>query len=265
MQLPVFVINLPGSQQRLSEITAALGRQGIAFERIDAVDGRGIPLRQFADYDAALGRRLYGRPLSGPEMGCFLSHRAAAAMVVKSGANYALVLEDDAAPPEGLLELCTALTSWLDAKMAGNWDLVNLSRAPKEQQTPLSEITYPGGRCNLVVAHDFPLTTTALLWSAAGARAFVENSGRIYAPVDQYLRDVHVSSNRGLGCNPAPFSTTRAPSDIRYKLSQRMRDTPWLRYAIVKNLRLMRNARAARQAIQAYQAQARQDSAPHVD
>lgn len=89
--LPVFLINLDRSLERLAAMGERLGRLGIAFERLPAVDGR-------AASEEIAGRNppsLFHRPLGPGEIGCFGSHRRFWSIVVERDLPAAVVLEDD--------------------------------------------------------------------------------------------------------------------------------------------------------------------------
>lgn len=252
--LPCFVINLAANPGRMKVVAAGLATAAIGFERIEAVDGRGRDAAQFPSYDRSLGRRLYGRRISGAEAACFLSHRSAAMRFLATGAEAGLVLEDDAVVPSDLAPCMVGLCEWLAAGFFARWDVVNLGRGSPGAFSPLPFAMPNRPDCRLGVCHAFPLTTTGLLWSRQGAAAFLEASQRIYAPVDQFLCDHFVSSSRGLGFVQAPIRSSGAPSDINYRLWRRIVDTRDLGALITRNRRLKRNARLAEAARLRFQA-----------
>jgi len=72
------VINLDGSDDRLRAVSAALGWASIDFDRLPATDGRALGLDTIDGYDDDRAIRYMGRGLVGGEVGCYLSHLAAA-------------------------------------------------------------------------------------------------------------------------------------------------------------------------------------------
>jgi glycosyl transferase family 25 len=80
----ILLINLARRADRLAWMKAQLAEQGLAFRRIEAVDGAGFP--PMADFRG---------PMTNGEIACHLSHRRCWELLVKSGEAYALVLEDD--------------------------------------------------------------------------------------------------------------------------------------------------------------------------
>ena len=120
--LLTLVINLDRSPQRWQRVSAQLQAQGLAFERLSAVDARAFTPEQQAQLDVAAFHRLHGmEPLPG-ELGCYLSHLKVMRLFLASPAEFAVILEDD-----------VLLTPQLPAAMAGlaacpqRWDMVKLS------------------------------------------------------------------------------------------------------------------------------------------
>lgn len=98
MTFPIYVISLPGCTERQAFISNQLERQGLSFTWLDGVDGRALSdedkCRLYSEDKAV---RQGGRALSSGEVGCALSHLKAYRTLLESGAEMALVLEDDAA------------------------------------------------------------------------------------------------------------------------------------------------------------------------
>jgi glycosyl transferase family 25 len=88
------VINLDRSTDRLAHMRAELGRVGVDFERIAAVDGSTL---EQSELDAFRRARSSAKPqgwLPG-EVGCFLSHFEAWRRIAAAEHPWAAVLEDD--------------------------------------------------------------------------------------------------------------------------------------------------------------------------
>ncbi|MGZ9808949.1 glycosyltransferase family 25 protein [Pseudoroseicyclus sp. H15] len=197
--LPIFLINLDASPERLATATAELSRAGLPFTRLPAVDARGQAPESFAGYDDARARRFYGRPMTGGEVGCYLSHLAGAEAVLASGADMGLVLEDDFTfAAEHPAESLTALADALWGGAAPGWEIVNVGRAAHKYYTPVQ----PVAGHMLMRAHYFPVTTTGVLWSRAGAEAFLATRGEIYAPLDHFFRRFFTQRGTGLALTP---------------------------------------------------------------
>ena len=225
---PVFLINLAGSDDRLTSAQGQLDAAGIAFERIDAVDGRKRAAETFETYDDAAARLFFGRSMASGEVGCYLSHAKAAQAVLDSGAPYGLVLEDDFKAAPQAWPVLNDVIARLNAGVLPDWELVNLCRAPRMVTRPLARLTAHGGEHQLIRAYYFPILATAILWSRAGAQRFVTDYARPVGPVDHVYRRMMCDSGLGLALDPAPFGVTGVESDIAIASGQSVKlKNPW--------------------------------------
>jgi glycosyl transferase family 25 len=239
--IETYLINLDGSNERLLAISERLDAFGIAYERISAVDGRRLDLSTVADYDLGHAERYMGRSLVGGEIGCYHSHLKVAKRFLQSDARYALVLEDDALPLCNPVELLESALADLEA-IDPDWLLMNIGNNKLKIATPLGRYTIGGHQCELVAAHYFPMTTSAIVWSREGARLFVEQHQKMFAPVDNYFRYWITRSGHGYSFSPAPVTTTEAASQIlagsgRERKSYKRK---WF-YGLTKQRRLMQD------------------------
>ena len=92
--IPVYVINLARSADRRAFMQAALAQAGVGGEFVAAVDGRRC--------------RAGPRAISGAETALILSHRKVWRRFLRSAAEYAVVLEDDAHLGDGFAKLLEA-------------------------------------------------------------------------------------------------------------------------------------------------------------
>lgn len=103
MSLPVYVISLTDSHDRRATISSALDALGVPFQFFDAIDGReALPPDYEAQVDREGAARAMGRPMSDGEFAAALSHLHLYKKIVASGAEHALVFEDDAQPTKDL-------------------------------------------------------------------------------------------------------------------------------------------------------------------
>lgn len=211
--LNTYVINLDGSNDRLAAISERLAAFGVTYTRVCAVDGRQMDLARLPEYDSDRAERYMGRSLVGGEIGCYLSHLKVAREFLTSDASYALVLEDDALPLCNPVELLNKALPDLEA-VDHDWLLINIGNNKLKISTPLEQYQVGNHRCELVAAHYFPMTTSAIVWSRRGAKRFLAEHRQIFAPVDNYFRYWLTRTGHGYSFSPAPVTTTEAASQI---------------------------------------------------
>ncbi len=108
--IPVYVINLDRSTDRLEKIQRSALRHKIGFIRVPAVDGRVVPASERLGLSELLFRLRCGRCRSLPgEYGCYRSHLETLRMIADGTAPAALVMEDDVEFADGLGEAIPAL------------------------------------------------------------------------------------------------------------------------------------------------------------
>lgn len=250
--LVTYVINLDGSNDRLAAATAVCGRLGLTFERVAAFDGRRVATADLPGYDDQQTRKLFGRSLTGGEIGCYLSHLDCARRFLTSGAVFGLVLEDDVAASPAARQALDDLLQMLKAYPQSSWHLANLGAAPRQAWTRLATLNTGQDVCR---AHYFPVTTTALLWTRAGAEAFLRDGCQIRMPVDHFLRYWASRSDMGLACRPAIFSASLVGSEIDAAKRRRSVDRGWA-YFWAKQRRLWSDKRCAQRNMRAFRAKA---------
>ncbi|WP_292896672.1 glycosyltransferase family 25 protein [Nitratireductor sp.] len=88
----IYLINLSRSSDRLERMQELCVDAGLELARVEGVDGRELSAD---DIDkVVVGESRWGKLTPG-EVGCFLGHRKCWEALVKEGAQYAVVLEDD--------------------------------------------------------------------------------------------------------------------------------------------------------------------------
>ena len=113
-----FVINLDRSPDRFQRISSDLTRLGIPFARLAAVEGRAIDPDNAPCFSRAEYERRHGKRPTPCEIGCYLSHMHAMRRFLDSGAEFALILEDDAILADTLPGVLKGLE-----QLAGEWNI----------------------------------------------------------------------------------------------------------------------------------------------
>lgn len=91
-QIPLFLINLDRSPDRLAAFRDQMEGLELTFERVAAVDGCDIPEEEV---HRLLQNKSHLFSLKRGEMGCFLSHRKVWNIIVERKLNWAFIAEDD--------------------------------------------------------------------------------------------------------------------------------------------------------------------------
>ncbi len=175
-RLRTWVINLDRAPERWASVSAQLQRLGLPFERLPAVDARAFTPQQRAQLDDATFRRRHGMtPLPG-ELGCYLSHVEVMQRHLASGAEFALVLEDD-------VRLTDRLPAVLQGLMAnpGRWDMVKLSAVHSGTPQPYLEVA-PGQ--HLAVMLSRCTGSSAYLMNRRAAAAYAHGLLPMQLPYD---------------------------------------------------------------------------------
>ena len=179
MNLPIILINLSESKARLERSQQELAKFGLSFERLEAVDGRKMSKEEI-DKVSHWDKSAFFKPLSPGEIGCFLSHIAAAEKIVRENWPHALVLEDD-------FRLTPHFTDIISEA---------LKNAPLGFHIIKLQGNVRGGEVviNLNIDHkimrhrSISAQTVAQLWSLEGAIAFLSITRPLRRPVDVQLK-----------------------------------------------------------------------------
>lgn len=212
-ELAVYLINLDTSPDRLAAAQTAMAAQGTDFIRIPGVDGRQTPPESVPGYDPDAAQHYFGRALNGGEVGAFQSHLRALKTFVEGGAAYGLILEDDMDPDAGALAVVRGIVQWQKARR-DDWYVANLGAKRQKITTHVVTLEVDGTTIDVLRGHYFPMLATALLWTRAGAQAFLAQHERIDCPWDHATRRWLTQTDMGLTVAPPVFLTTGATSQI---------------------------------------------------
>ena len=112
----VFVISLKSDEARREKLKERFKNYG-EFKLVEATDGRAMSAKEYYGY-ALPSLEAYGRLLSPSEVGCSLSHVRAYEEFLKSGASFALILEDDVIGDESGIKKAFETAAKMDAGSA---------------------------------------------------------------------------------------------------------------------------------------------------
>ncbi|WP_427023682.1 glycosyltransferase family 25 protein [Aureimonas ureilytica] len=167
-------INLDRAAPRRAFMEAQGAKLGLALERVRAVEA--------GEIGASLAARLNGRwerPLTLPELGCFLSHHGLWREIAEGSAPV-LVLEDDAILSRQLPSALPVLVGFEPA------EFLNLESFERRRFVARKAVALGDGVSVRRVYRDKSGSAAYLLWPA-GARKLLARAERGAAPVDAFL------------------------------------------------------------------------------
>jgi len=220
MKLGVYLINLDSSTDRLAQASAELKKHNIEFERISAVDGRKLDVKECSQYDSKRSNAYTGRDLLGSEIGCYLSHKKALETFVNSDADLGLILEDDLHLNEKFTTMLLEIVKVLNSN-TNDWAVVNIAANKRK----LSKIIMNIQGHDLLKAYYFPILALGLLWSKQGAKSFLASMGDIYTPIDVEIQAWACKTGLGLSVYPPIVKPSGADSDIDANTLAEKRDS----------------------------------------
>lgn len=125
----VFLINLEDDKERLIRADRQLRAQGIAYERIEAVNGR--ELDATAKQKSVNGFGWWcaiGRPVRDGEIGCALSHYLVYEKMIRENLPFCCVFEDDLVLSKGIYSALKEIEGFLNPKLPQVVLLTNYSK-----------------------------------------------------------------------------------------------------------------------------------------
>ncbi len=235
LPVPIILINLDRSPERLDAMRRQLGGLGLAYDRLPATDGARLDPGTLARYySEALNLRQYHKRLTSGEIGCYISHLRAWEMIVARGWDYALVLEDDLVLrpefPDALAALAALPAGWEMVKLVGGRAKAVAHRIPM-------------GKFSLVDYYKAPVYTSAQAVSRTAAEKLLRTRLPFGRPADVDLQLPWETGVRVQGLEPHPvIARADLPSTINHVASRKSvptRRLAFLRQRAALNLKLL--------------------------
>lgn len=145
-------INLPWAEKRRHAIESQASRLGLHIEFVEAISGKDLP-PEVPQYDSEKRLKTFPNDLLPNEIACILSHIKAMRTFLDSGAEYAVIMEDDALLAENIAEAVQEVTQHL-----AGWEMAKL----KTDNSTLYSLGDKGGMLTRAV---FP---RKILWDSVG-------------------------------------------------------------------------------------------------
>lgn len=175
-RLQTWVVNLDRAPERLARISSQLQRLGLPFARLPAVDARALTAEQRGALDEAAYCRKHGMtPVLG-ELGCYLSHVQAMRLFQDSGAEFGLILEDDALLQDSLPAVLQGLMD-----QPWRWDVAKLSAVHSGTPVPYASVA-PGHQLAVMLSRC--TGSSAYLINRRAAQAYLQGLLPMSLPYD---------------------------------------------------------------------------------
>lgn len=228
MDLPVFLINLDRSPERLAFMLDQWGAFAhdkvptTHLERVAGVDGtENVPAWLAPEFPK-------NGPLTPGRIGCYASHMVVAQQIIGRGLPCALVLEDDVTLDSDFVKVARRAVM----ESPAGWDIIHLSSHYKRAVVHVADI----GPGRALVRHTrLPVNTAAYLISNAGARKLIAPRDRVL-PNDMDFRYAWRLDLEIYGVFPEPARQLEnfasdigpAPRHAVPSLAEQMRGVMWM-------------------------------------
>ena len=194
-----FIIHLERAVQRRKNVETLIGALPIPSQIVPAVDGKLLsPEAVKAAYVRARHAPRYPFALGPPEIGAFLSHRAAWRRIVDEGLDCAVVFEDDASVDR---ERFAELLDFLAAERA-RWTYVLMPAAGLE---PNGAALARSGEFALITPQSPPLRAIGQVVSREAAERLLAVTAPFDRPIDTFLQMNWITGVTLLAATPTPI------------------------------------------------------------
>ncbi|MDG1819676.1 MAG: glycosyltransferase family 25 protein [Porticoccaceae bacterium] len=210
MEISVLVINLCRSVKRMAEINRRLSTVELPYTRISAVDGSTLSQGQIdRHYSPTLNSKIYRRPLSLGEIGCYMSHKKCWQHIVDHNLDMCLILEDDAELDACLPDLFPLIEPYKQP-----WDIIKLCTPPKRKK--IASSLRLSDKFKLCQYKKIPSRATGYLVSYEGAVKLLNTRDHFGRPLDDDLQFYWEYQGNVLGIEPSPIGNSESSlkSDI---------------------------------------------------
>ena len=176
--MKIILINLDADTERRHRTEGRLQELGLRWERLPAIDGRRLLPEHEALVDRDAQAALGIRRVSPGAIGCWLSHRRAQQMIIESGDETGLILEDDIRIQDDLPEILNQV----ERGVIRDFEMLRIHRLKKkEKYVPVRNI---GNGRTLGLVGFYDQGTQAYLITREAALRFIEAVPRMVYRTD---------------------------------------------------------------------------------
>lgn len=173
-----------------------LATAGVEFEVFKAIDGKHYDFSK--SYSDELQDQKFLRRLSGPELGCFMSHYLLWELIQSNDLEGAVILEDDISVEPNLGELIERASS-----IPHEYDLIRLAGLGKVPQLDVMKLSESH---SLTMLMRGSTGTQGYIISRHGARKLLKRAMPISVPVDVFIDHNWISGIKTLAIRPYPVT-----------------------------------------------------------
>lgn len=176
MTIPVYLINLSTSPERLEKSDKRLAQQGISYTRVEGVLGKALNSEEVKKhYSEEINRSYYHTPLTLGQIGCYYSHRKVWRLIAEGDAPFGIIMEDDFHLTGDLQKAINTIQS-----LSIEWDLIKLAAYQSRER----KIAY-----SQPINEDFDLVVHSKAMSGGAATALTKEAAtRLLAATDKFGR-----------------------------------------------------------------------------
>ena len=181
LDIPILVISLAASAERRRKISRRLDELGLAFDFLDAVDGRALSEEELSRFQDPLRRYHEPHLLRATSVGCTLSHAKAWRKLLNSDDKMMLILEDDAIPSSMICDILPQI-----AALDGRFDIISfvLMKRLRGAFAPVKDLTPDR---NLVFCRDQNLCAAAYALTRRCAEQLLDKQFPAIHEVDIFM------------------------------------------------------------------------------
>jgi|JYMV01.1.fsa_nt_gi GR25 family glycosyltransferase involved in LPS biosynthesis len=182
--VPIYIINLDRSPERLEYVQRQFSIHNINFNRISALDGAKLPKDELSIYKGESKHSLsHYASLSNGEIGCGLSQKKAWGIASESNHRATVVLEDD-------VEISDEFSSIIQTLYENMDENIVIDLKGKKGFFELERIHLPNG-INLIHYSTPPLGTQGAIFGKNAATNLLNKVTGFEAPIDNLMQRIY--------------------------------------------------------------------------
>ncbi len=215
--IPIYVVNLDRSPERLQAIAEQLAQMGMSFKRVSGVDGKTSSLERELFSGRASLSNVPKQSLTREEIGCHLSHLKTFDEILASGVASAIILEDDLIISPSFRSAAVALAG----RFSGEPVVIKLEPWRKPR---LAYMVHRCGDFDLIFTNHQLTQTAAYFITAEAIRLLRTPLSRIDRPYDDSLYAARENGVGILSLSPAIAQQTASFQSLIETGRRRLRD-----------------------------------------